>query len=381
MLFDLLDTPLRQPAECIVKVGVGRTEIASLYPFLSELTVDCARDKATVATLVFETRRDETGRWTVQDSGILAPWQPILIEAAFGSTLEEVMRGYILPPEADYPGEPGATRVTVYCQDDSVALGREHVRKTWGDEVPTSDGVILATILGSYPGLVLHPDSKPGLSGVVANQDETDIQFLRRRAEANGYELIFRDGKVYFGPVRFDAKPQANIKVYAGLDTNCLSLSINGDSHWPDQVAYDVASRTDAQTLSESVPPDLPSLGTQRAESGDAGLKPFVWRMSREGSVDPAELKARAQAAANEQSLKVRATGELDGSLYGHVLRVGEPVGVDGAGEWLDGIYYVDTVTHRFNVTGYRESFALRRNAYGNNLPSGGRGNLLSSVL
>ena len=61
-------------------------------------------------------------------------------------------------------------------------------------------------------------------------------------------------------------------------------------------------------------------------------------------------------------------------------MRVGEPVGVDGVGECYGGIYYVDTVRHQFNMEGYRQTFTLLRNAYGDNLGSGA-GSLLSGVL
>jgi hypothetical protein len=82
----------------------------------------------------------------------------------------------------------------------------------------------------------------------------------------------------------------------------------------------------------------------------------------------------------NELSLKVKAEGEMDGSLYGHVLRVGEPVGVDGVGERHNGAYFVGAVRHRFNAEGYRQSFTLYRNAYGDNLGAGVVG-VLNSVL
>jgi hypothetical protein len=61
------------------------------------------------------------------------------------------------------------------------------------------------------------------------------------------------------------------------------------------------------------------------------------------------------------------------------VLRVGAPVGVDGVGERYGGIYFVDTVNHVFDMDGYRQSFTLLRNAYGDNLESAG--GLLSGVL
>ena len=129
----------------------------------------------------------------------------------------------------------------------------------------------------------------------------------------------------------------------------------------------------------ETTEPDLPLMGTESADSASSGLDPFIWRMSREGGSDAVALAAVAQRRANELAMKVRAEGELDGSLYGHVLRVAEPVGVDGIGSWLGGVYYVDSVNHRFDENGYREHFVLLRNAYGDNLEVGT--NVLAGIL
>jgi hypothetical protein len=123
-----------------------------------------------------------------------------------------------------------------------------------------------------------------------------------------------------------------------------------------------------------SVQPDLPLLGRERAGNLQAGLTPFLWRMSGEsGNADADEqrLRAKAQAKANEADMhKIQAEGELDGTLYGHVLLAGLPVGVDGVGPRQSGTYYVDTVTHVFNAQGYRQRFKLLRNAWGDNLAS-----------
>ena len=377
-LLDLLSVKLREPAECIIRVGSTGEEISDLYPFLVEVTVDARRDQAAVATLKFETRRDEQGQWLVQDSGLLTPWEPIVIEAAFGSTVEEVMRGFIRKVDADYPQDAGATTVTVECQDDSLQLDREHIRETWGGEAPTTDEDILTSILGNY-GLSLDADSGSGQGNLVINQDETDIAFLRRRAEANGYDLLFREGSVYFGPMQLDAEPQAAIMVYAGPSTNCLRFDVSDDGHQADRVSFDRAETAGVGTVSETVESDLPLLGNEPATGQGDGLPEFAWRMSREGEMGEEEWHARAQRRANELSLRIKAEGELDGSLYGHVLRVGAPVGVDGVGERYGGIYFVDTVNHVFDMDGYRQSFTLLRNAYGDNLESAG--GLLSGVL
>jgi hypothetical protein len=374
---DLLTGKSRAPAECIITVA--DTPLDDLYPVLVSIEVGTSRSEAAAATLIFETRRFEDGSWNVQDLDLLKPWAPVKIEAAFGERVEEVMRGFILRVDADYPANPGETKLTVTCQDESLPLDRAHVREQWGADGPLSDGVILDTIAGRH-NLAPHPDSADGQQGLSLNQDDTDIKFLRERAAANGYELIFREGTIYFGPMRLTLAPQDNIMVYAGQDTNCINFNLTDDGHLPDKVAYDIAAREGDQTESEEIEPDLELLGTTPATSADSGLGDFVWRLSRAGESTPEEAAARALAKANENAMKITATGELDGTLYGHVLRVGEPVGVDGIGQRYGGVYYVDKVDHRFDVDGYRQTFTLLRNAYGDNLESSG-GGVLSAVL
>jgi phage protein D len=319
---------------------------------------------------VFETQRDEHGRWTVQDRGLLAPWKRIVIEAAFGQHTEELFRGFIREVLADYPSESGAATVTVECQDASLALDREHVRYPWGVNAPTTDGEIVTEIAKRH-SLTLATEPGPGLSNLTLYQNSTDIRFLRARAEANGYELYFRAGEMYFGPMQLDARPQPTIMVYAGLDTNCLSLSVTSDGHLPNKVAFDLAPAEGTEITRKEIGPDLVSLGTEPADVGGDGLKDFTWLLSHEGSFDEDELTARAQGRVNDFALRVRAEGELDGTLYGHVLVPGRPVAVDGPGDWLGGVYYVDRVSHRFDLDGYRQQIRLLRNSYGDNLDAG----------
>lgn len=372
MALDLLRGKLRQPAECVVKVGRSATEITELYPFLVEVEVETSRHEAWVGRLVFESRREASGKWTVQDAGVFKPWEPISIAAAFATTTDEILRGFVRKVQADYPEDPGSTTVTVECRDESLALDRRQVRKVWGREAPTSDRAILAEILAAHRPLTLDPKSGAGLSNLVVSQDGTDIQFLQERAEANGFELYFDRGTVYFGPQRVKEEAQPTILVYAGPDTHCISLSIAVDGHLPDKVAFDVAATQGAGTKSDAVAPNLRPLGPKPAAAAGTGLQEFVWHLARHGSRSVEELRARALGKANEAAFKVRAEGELDGSLYGHVLRVGRPVPVDGTGDLLSGTYYVDRVTHTFTLDGYRQAFTLLRNALGDNIATAG---------
>jgi len=366
----ILDTVLGDasaPAECVIKVGASQTEIVELYPLLTEVVVVMRRAQAATATLKFETRRDEQGRWAIQDAGVFAPWEPLTIEASFGGYREEVMRGFIRQIDANYPLQPGATTVTVECQDESLALDREHIRREWGATTPIGDGNAVREIATRH-GLAVDAHNGPGLHGASRHQDSTDIKFLRARAEANGYELIIAEGSVYFGPMRLDAAPQPTILVYAGKDTHCVSLAIRDDGHKPDAVAFDLMQPNGAMGQQSSVKADIPPLGPVQATSADAGLGAFTWRLRGQAGANEAEQRARAVGRANELAMKIIAEGELDSSTYGHVLRIAETVGVDGVGERYGGLYYVDNVTHQFNTSGYRQRFKLLRNAYGDSL-------------
>lgn len=374
-LLDLFDEAKRQPAECVVELGGG--EISDLYPALVEVVVEADRKQWTTATLVLETRRLEDGLWTVQDDERIKPWTEAKISAVFGDTIEEIMRGFVREVKAEFPPENGAARVTVICQDESLKMDRRHVEQTWGEDGPITDGQIAGQIIQRHN---LQPEGTPGEGQTVQahSQNTTDIRFLKKRADANGYEIIFREGKVYFGAMRLDAANQTTIKVYAGPDTNCIRFNIQDDGHKPDKVAYQVAADVGTDNPPTEVTPNLHVMGNEPVGNA-SGLDDFVWRPQRQGVSDDTQMEAVAQQAANASSMKIAVDGELDGSLYGHVLRTGEPVGVDGLGERYSGSYYVDRASHRFDVNGYRISFRLLRNAYGDDL--GESDNPLAGIL
>ncbi|MDD9717747.1 hypothetical protein PVW48_13390 [Dinoroseobacter sp. PD6] len=368
-MLELIKTQSRAPGECLIHIGDA--EIVDLYPFLMEVTVDTAREAASEAVLKFETRRDLDGSWIVQDDDRIRPWKPLRIEAAFGDETEEVMRGYIRQIDVSFPEDTGGATVTLAVQDDSLALDRTARTEAWGAEGRTTDQAIVTDILSRND---LVPEGMPALgqTDLAVTQDDTDAAFLRKRAEVNGFELIYRRGAVYFGPRRLTAAPQATVKVYAGPDTTCLNFAVTDDGMKPDGVEYDVASAEGASTETRRLAPNLDALGPEPASSVAALDDGFVWKIRKEGESDAAKAETLAQEKANANAMKISGKGVLDGALYGHVLLTGLPVGVDGVGNRHSGIWYVDRVRHVFDTTGYRQEFELQRNAYGDNLPETG---------
>lgn len=362
----LLDPGITQPASCLIEVGEDFADIGIIADLVMEVEITTSRAEAATGTIVIEDRRKEDGQWIAADSGLFTRWAPIRISADFQTHVEEIFRGFIVQPKPSYPNSGGETKLELLVQDESAALDREQMRTIWGEDAPMSDKDILTALVAPL-GLAVDPDSGDGQSSRSLSQDATPIAFLRERANANGYDMIFSEGAVYFGPKRLDGEAQASVMVYAGRATNCLSLEIVDDGQRPDAVRFDHAPQEEgAEPVTETVTANVAPLGTTPVADEGASLgTPSVWRVSREGDETEEELRARAQALVNEHSFRIRANGELDGSLYGHVLRAGLTVSVDGTGGRYGGTYFVDTVVHRFSPDGYRQQFELMRNATG----------------
>jgi len=106
-------------------------------------------------------------------------------------------------------------------------------------------------------------------------------------------------------------------------------------------------------------------LGQTSTDSTNRGLNPFDWRLQMPRGSTLAEREARVKAKAEEAAWKLSATGELDGTAYGHVLQPSRTVKVEGVGNTYGGLWYVDEVKHSFSADGYRQAFRLIRNATG----------------
>ena len=377
MLLGLFSEPYVQPAECIIKVE--GEEVSELYPFVSSVTVEASRSCFSEATITFISPVDENDHWQVADDERLLPWNSIEIIADFQTGTEEIMRGVILQGAPDFPVNAGETSVTIIARDQSALFDLGTRQRTWGEHpLGTSDTLIL-TELTSEAGIGIDPLSGPGHSGIIVKQRTSDIVFLKKRAELNGYELLFEEGNVYFGPLRIENESQPQILAYAGRRTNCRTFKPSNNGHQARRFTYAQRDATGDAGGDVTVEPNLPLMGSMPARSSSNNADNQHSRIDRRTTPNEDENQALALGMANEGDLSIRAEGELDGTLYGHVLKVGLPVEIDGVGDLYSGLYYVDTVTHHFDQTGYRQKFNVVRNALGR-AGGGGLGDVLGAV-
>jgi hypothetical protein len=69
-----------------------------------------------------------------------------------------------------------------------------------------------------------------------------------------------------------------------------------------------------------------------------------------------------ALSFAMRSSDAVSATGALNVTRYGRLLKSRRVVGVRGAGPAFDGLYYVSSVTHTLKRGEFKQKFSLVRN-------------------
>jgi hypothetical protein len=248
-----------------------------------------------------------------------------------------------------------------------------------------TDNLIATTIFGQYgilpmalPALPMNVDPT-GTDATV--QRGTDIRFLRRLAQRNGFECYVQPDPLsgvdigYFGPPRnLPFMPEAVLNVKMGAQTNVSEFKVRYDMVRPTlALAFGLDAASRAPVSFPSVPsvaagyPFGPPMGLQEATIREvAGPHPPPMVLTAQtGQMSLPGLPLVNQAVTNKASWAVIAEGTL-GSDVG-VLSVGNTVNIRGAGLAFNGSYYVTRISHVIDVCGcsYSQKFAARRNAIG----------------
>jgi hypothetical protein len=86
-------------------------------------------------------------------------------------------------------------------------------------------------------------------------------------------------------------------------------------------------------------------------------------------NLNPVQAIARGLAEASKTSDAVFGNGSLNVLRYGHVLKARSLVGVRGAGDTFNGLYFVKSVTHKIQRGEYKQDFSLTRNGLLSTVP------------
>jgi hypothetical protein len=263
-----------------------------------------------------------------------------------GSDLTAVM-GFVDFSGVPYPAMPREARVAVIVAKYAVY------------------GMIPLVIPSVFLDVPIPVDHIPTHQG-------TDLSYLKQMADEVGYVFYVDPGPApltnvaYWGPEIKVGPPQPALNVNMDVHTNVESLSFrfNGAS----KVTPIVFIQNELTKVAIPIP--IPGVSPLNPPLGVIPPFPARFELMR----DTAKLTAvqavmLGLARAAESSDAVTGIGSLDVLRYGRVLKARSLVGVRGAGEAFDGLYYVQSVTHNIKRGEYKQDFTLARNGLISTVP------------
>lgn len=207
----------------------------------------------------------------------------------------------------------------------------------------------------------------------IPRHQGTDYAYVKSLADEVGYVFYIDPGpvpgvsKAYWGPeIRLGAPQPALSLGLDGPHDNVTSLSFSFDKEKKElPVVYiqEPFSKVPIPIPIPDVTPLNPPLGLVPP------LPPKITFLKDTAKLNPLAAAMKGISYASQHSDSVFATGKLDVARYGRVLRSRQLVGVRGAGDAFDGLYYVTSVTHEIKRGSFTQSFGLARNAILSTLP------------
>jgi hypothetical protein len=208
----------------------------------------------------------------------------------------------------------------------------------------------------------------------IPRHQGTDYGYIKALADEVGYVFYIDPGpvpgvsKAYWGPeIRLGApQPALNLSL-DGPHNNVKNLSFEFDKERKELPILFIQEQVSKAPIPIPIPdvtPLSPPLGAVPP------LPPRITLLKDTAKMNPLLAAMRGIAYAGKHSDSVFGTGTLDVVRYGNVLRSRQLVGVRGAGEAFDGLYYVTSVSSTLKRGEFSQSFQLARNGLLSTIPA-----------
>jgi hypothetical protein len=200
----------------------------------------------------------------------------------------------------------------------------------------------------------------------------TDLAYVKKLAEDVGYVFYIEPGPApgtniaYWGPEIKVGVPQPalNVNMDALNNVESLNFSFNGAS----KVMPIVFIQN--QETRAPIPIPIPDISPFNPPLGLIPSIPTQFKMmTNTANLNPIQTIALGLAEASKTSDAVSGTGSLDVLRYGRLLKSRGLVGVRGAGDAFNGLYFVKSVTHKIKRGEYKQDFTLTRNGLISTVP------------
>lgn len=322
-------------------------------------------DGASGFQLSFTIGRSRDADYSLLQSGVFDVKSRVVVGVMLGTVVPSfLIDGIITHVEIQTGSRPGEALLTVTGQDVTMMMDLEEKSDAYPNQ---PDFVIVARILAGYAQFGLLPEVMPTTAipielWRIPRQAETDLQWIRRAAQRNGFVFHVDPvapgvNRAYFGPELRASLPHKALAWHCGPSSNIESFSFSADGLAPTEPAATVIEPISKATLPF---PSFPSLRLPPVSLSpvSAGRSSLVRDAAKLQVSEGMTASIAARSAASEP---VTCTGEVDSARYGDILRPRGLVGLRGVGMSYDGFYYVRKVTHRLDRGSYRQSFTLSR--------------------
>lgn len=345
---------------------------------LREVTVEAGSgDAQSGFELVFDVpKKSPLNVLFLLTGGASIPLLRVVIAVTVGGTTEVVMDGVMTHHEVSTDGPNSTLRVK--GKDLTVVMDYLELDGIPYPAMPPAARVLIAlakyAFLGCVPLVIpsVVEDLPIPIERIPRHQG-TDYGYVKALAHEVGYVFYIDPGpvpgmsKAYWGPEIRVGVPQPALN--AGLDgphDNVTSLSFSFDKEkkeLPIVLIQEPNSKAPIPVPIPDLTPLNPPLGVVPP------LPPKITFLHDTAKLNPLAAVMKGIAYAGQHSDSVFGTGSLDVARYGRVLKSRQLVGVRGAGDAFNGLYYVTSVTHQIKRGAYTQSFGLARNALLSTLP------------
>jgi hypothetical protein len=319
--------------------------------------------------------RSGVADYDLLQDGTLAPMTRVIVGVLFGAVPEVLIDGVVTHTQFHPGSAPGEATLSVSGHDLTTLMDLEEKNASYENQ---PDSVIVTQVLAGYARYGVVPDPTlttdvPLMLERIPRQQETDLRFLQRLAQRNGYVFYlepatFGGTTAHWGPAIRVGLPQPALSVNLGSASNVKSIDF----------AYDALAPVGTQgvfvepTTKMTIPiPALPSLRVPPLAAVPAtAYRTVLQRDTADKNAGTAALSALASTMDSPDAAS--ADGELDSVRYGTALRARKLVGVRGAGLTHDGLWYVRRVTHSITLgpnAQYSQRFTLSREGTGTLTP------------
>ena len=247
---------------------------AALINAMQRVEIETSTELASTFRMRFGIAQSPGTDWDLigqqyQDT-LFRPFTPVQVRVKVGIEFPQaIINGYIAGQQVLYDDIGGNSAIEVIGMDATMLMNLQEKVAAW----PMTDSDIAAQIFARYG---ITPMVSPTLASISENegtttQRGTDIRFLRRLAQRNGYEcFVLPDPRTgtelgYFAPATNDGGfPDAVLNVRMGPQTNVSEFKVRYDMTRPTAAPSPWGSMRKRDALSgpalDATPPPLANL-------------------------------------------------------------------------------------------------------------------------